>query len=281
MIRVASRSHISSRGIRLIVLGILVLACLPSFALRESIAYEKRWVAGVSAHVVTVDLNDSDIRISPELTRYGIGRSESWSSMISRARPTAAITGTFFDTRSFYPTGDIFVDGNLACRGRVGTAVCLGRDNKVSFIPLKRGQCRDWVEFQHVLVAGPLLIADGHLSVYPKDQGFKDPRLFARRPRTAVGLTSHNKLIFVATTRPMYLSRLAKAMRALGAVQAAALDGGSSTALYYRGKSLAAPNRRLTNLLVAYDSSAGYEQVRSLLAPDLNRMTRVSNIIQE
>ena len=48
---------------------------------------------------------------------------------------------------------------------------------------------------------------------------------------------------------------------------AAALDGGGSTALYIRGKSVARPARRLTNLLVAYDSSARYEQFRDLIAP--------------
>lgn len=256
------------------------LANLPAFALRESIAYEKRWVARVPVHVVTIDLNDSDVRLSPIIPRYGIGRSESWGTLVGRARPTAAITGTFFDTRSFYPTGDIFVDGNLVCRGRVGTAICIGRDNKVSLIPLKRGQCCDWSAFQHVLVAGPLLISDGRIAVYPRDQGFRDPTLFALRPRTAVGVTASGKLLMVATTRPVHLSRMAWAMKALGAVQSAALDGGSSTALYYRGHSLAAPRRRLTNLLVAYDSSARYEDVKSVLAPWIGQQASVSKSIQ-
>lgn len=257
----------------ILLLG-LFIAVGPAFASRASIAYAKRWVAGIPVHVVTIDLNDPDVRLSPVLPKHGIGRSETWGALIGRSRPTAAITGTYFDTRSLHPTGDIVLDGNLICRGVVGTAVGIGWDNQVEFIPTKRGRARDWSSFQHVLVAGPLLVLNGKPHVYPRAQGFRDRGLFARRPRTAVGVTRNNKLILVAVTRPIYLRKLAKAMRALGAVQAAALDGGGSTALYYRGRTLARPGRRLTNLLVAYDCASRHQQVKHLLAPKGEQWTR-------
>jgi len=258
-------------------LGMLIsttLAAPTAVGGRASVAYEKRWVAGLPVHVVTVDLNDLDVRLSPVVPLRGIGRSESWARMINRARPTAAITGTFFDTRSLHPTGDIVVDGSVQCHGVTGTAIGIGWNNEVTFIPMKRGEIGNWSAFQHVIVAGPTLISEGRAAVYPKDQGFRDSRLFARRRRTAVGITRGNKLLMVAVTRRVYLSRLAKVMRALGAVEAAALDGGGSTALYCRGRTIVKPARSLTNLLVAYDDQSRHEEVRHLLAPDTARWSR-------
>lgn len=257
-----------------LMLLVVMLASSSVFAHPSSITYQKRWVAGIPVHLVTINLNDPDVRMSPVLPRYGVGHSESWGAMIGRARPTAAITGTFFDTRSLHPTGDIWVDGNLACRGVVGTAVGFGCNNEVSFVPTKRGRIKDWSAFQHVLVGGPVLVWDGKPSVNPRIQGFSDSSLFARRHRTAIGVNKHGKLLMVAVTRPVYLSKLAAAMRELGAVKAAALDGGSSTALYYRGKSIVKPGRRLTNLLVAYDNSIRHEEVKHLLAPATNRYVK-------
>jgi exopolysaccharide biosynthesis protein len=264
---------------RIIIFGLvcLILQINPVYASKSSITYTKRIVSGVPAHIVTINLKDPDVRLSPMMPRFGVGHSEPWAAMINRARPTAAITGTFFDTRSLHPIGDIVVDGDLKCQGTVGTAIGIGANNEVRFIPTKRGKVNNWSEYQHVIVAGPMLIWNSKQCVYPRAQGFKDRQLFAKRPRTAVGITKNNKLLMVAVTKSVYLSKLAKMMRSLGAINAAALDGGSSTALYYRGKSVVKPGRQLTNLLVAYDSTSRHEEVRYLLAPDTNRLTKKPN----
>lgn len=255
-------------GLLTISIATALLALSPScYALTSSIRYQKRWVGGLPAHVVTINLNDPDVQVSSVLPRYGVGRSESWQNLVGRARPTAAITGTYFHTRTYYPTGDIVIDGDLKCEGRVGTALCIGWNNKATMIPTKRGCARDWSCYRTVLVGGPVVVWDGQISVNPREQGFRDSRLFARKARTAVGVTKGGKLLMVAVTKPVYLRSLGKVMKGLGCSRAAALDGGGSTALYYRGKSLAKPSRRLTNLLVAYDTSAAHERVRNVLAP--------------
>ncbi|MEN6520969.1 MAG: phosphodiester glycosidase family protein [Armatimonadota bacterium] len=254
-----------------LMLFAIVLASPSVFAHSDSITYQKRWAAGIPVHLVTVNLNDVDVRMSPVLPRYGVGHSELWSTMIGRARPTAAITGTYFDTRSLYPTGDIMVDGDFACRGVVGTAIGFGWNNEVLFVPTKRGRISDWSAFQHILVGGPVLVWNGKLSVNPRAQGFRDSSLFAKRQRTAIGVNKRGKLLLAAVTRPVYLRKIARAMRELGAINAAALDGGSSTALYYRGRSIVKPSRRLTNLLAAYDDPVRHSEVRYLLAPATNR----------
>ncbi len=62
----------------------------------RSVVYEQRHLYGVTAHVVTVNLNDPHIRVTVNLSAGGIGRSETMNSFVSRLRPTAAITGTLW-----------------------------------------------------------------------------------------------------------------------------------------------------------------------------------------
>ena len=262
-------------ALRACVAAVLALLMLPQagFAARGSISYAKRKVLGVVTQVVTINLDDLDVKLTPAVAKHGVGSSESFGSIINRTRPTAAITGTFFDTRSLHPVGDIVVDGEKVCRGTVGTAVGIGWNNEVEFISTQRGRISDWSAFQSVICTGPRLLANGKACVYPKSEGFRDGRMYSQVIRTAVGLTADNKLLFVVTRQPVYLSRLAKVMTALGARNAAALDGGGSTALYYRGSYLRHPQRKLTNLLLAYDNAAAYEQARARLLPTKARLS--------
>ncbi|MDI6827716.1 MAG: hypothetical protein QME62_04440, partial [Armatimonadota bacterium] len=48
------------------------------------------------------------------------------------------------------------------------------------------------------------------------------------------------------------------------------LDGGSSAALYYKGRIISSPSRKLTNILVIYDSIESYLAHRHALAPGLD-----------
>ena len=65
-------------------------------------------------------------------------------------------------------------------------------------------------------------------------------------------------------------------MRSLGCRDAIALDGGSSSAMFYRGRFAARPHRSLTNLLVVYDSSVDYQRALGRLAPGVALARRPS-----
>lgn len=246
---------------------LVLLLSRPCPAARNSVSYTRSYVNGVVAQVITVNLNDPDVRLTPALARRGVGASERFESILDRTRPTAAITGTFFDTRSLYPTGDIVVDGEMVCRGVVGTAIGIGWNNEIEFLSTRCGAVSDWGGYQSVLCVGPRLLANGKPAVFPRVEGFRDSGIYSASIRAAIGVTKWNKLLLVTTTKPIYLSKLAKVMKALGAQDAATLDGGGSTALYYRGSVIARPKRKLTNLLVVYDSLTSYEQARQNLAP--------------
>lgn len=247
----------------------LLTACLflayGAWSQKPIVSYYKK-VGSVPARVIKANLNSSEVQVgivSPER----IGRSESVWKLLARSRPTAAVCGTYFCTSSKVPVGDIVLEGETVHFGGVGTAMCIDYDNKVRFIrpPLHRQV--DWSKYRCVVAAGPRLLLNSKVYLYPKGEGFRDKSVYKSNPRTAVGITKHNKLLMVVTTKAVTLRTMAYVMKKLGAVDAIAMDGGSSTTFYYRKNLSVLPKRQLTNLLVIYESREAYERARPRLIP--------------
>jgi hypothetical protein len=159
------------------------------------------------------------------------------------------------------------IDSRLVNQGCIGTGVCITQQNTVEFIPMTRAKDTKWTRYPCVLRTGPRLVQDGVANVEPWREGFRDRALFRPAIRSALGMTRSNKLLLVTVTRPIYLGKLARIMRELGAVDAVNLDGGSSTALSYRGRVITHPSRRLTNLFLVYESPIAFERIKSALTP--------------
>jgi hypothetical protein len=218
----------------------------------DPVRYSRRSVAGADLHVIDVNLNDRRAVVSPEIAAGGIGRAEQFSSMVRRVKPVAAINGTFFSKRTLRPVADIAREGKAIHFGGIGTAVAFARDG-VDFVRLPKSRRVDWSEHRAALAGGPLLVWEGFAKPLPGGEGFGDPHVFARAaPRTAIGITKGNHLLLVTTAKGCSLAKLAKALRAMGAVYAFNLDGGASAAMWHRGRMIASPKRPLTNILCVY-----------------------------
>ena len=223
-------------------------------------AYRKQPLGFATAHVVQVDLNRADVRVTVGVANGGIGRCETWSGIINRLRPTAAITGTYYDPATFIPVGTIIADGIGVHQGAVGTALAFSTANRVRFC---RGRLTMAApELQTALRAGPRLIDQGRVSLMPWIEGFHDPSIMVRKPRAAVGLTRANKLLLVTVTKPVYLREMAQVMQSLGAYDAMCMDGGSSAGLYYAGRSYQVPSRVMTNVLMVYAGGRGASRTK-------------------
>ena len=230
----------------------------------DPVIYAQRNVGRVEIHVIEVDLRDPDVFISPALAAGGIGRQETFASLVERLRQgegpalegqprlTAAVNGTYFSKRSFRPVGDIVINGRLVHFGGMGTALAF-EPGGVDCIRLPKSRHVDWSEHEAALAGGPLLVWDGFAKPMPGGEGFGDPHVFARAaPRTAIGVTRDNHLLLVTTVRGASLGDLAGAMRDLGALYAVNLDGGASTGMWYKGRVVRRPSRPLTNILCVY-----------------------------
>lgn len=101
----------------------------------------------------------------------------------------------------------------------------------------------------HAIGGGPTLIDDGRVRVLAKQQHFRSDVAYGRAPRTAFGKTADGKhlLVTVDGHKPGYsvgatLTELAWTMREMGAVEALNLDGGGSTTMWLRGRTLGRPS---------------------------------------
>lgn len=238
---------------------------------RDRVVYRKGYVAGIPVHVVVANLRHPEVKVAAMVARGGIGHAERFESMLRRARPSASLTGTFFGIRNNIPTGDIVVNRRNLFRGFIGTALAITNGNVVSFITTGYKEAPSWHLFDTVLRTGPRLVAERDLVVAPKEEGFRTLGRHVPRTRTAVAITAKSQLLLVAVKRPISLYRLGLLMQHLGAYHAAALDGGTSTAMSMGGRVIASPGRRMTNLLVVYADRERYERAQPYLVPPRRR----------
>ncbi|MBI3927628.1 MAG: phosphodiester glycosidase family protein [Armatimonadetes bacterium] len=225
-------------------------------AQEQPVSYSKLRLSGTTVHLVKVDLNSPSVELRPLVAPPG--EALEVRELLGGQKPAAAITGTFFDPATCTIIGNLVSKGRLVAEGHVGSAMMVGYDRKAQLDSLQgtMGRHRDWKDLYFAISGGPTLIDSGEICVSPRAEGFSDPGLFGARRRAAMGVTRGNKLLLMTTVGPVTLHRLALMLQSLGAVDAINLDGGSSTALYYRGTLLARPQRSLTNLVAVYVGSS-------------------------
>ncbi|MBI3920447.1 MAG: phosphodiester glycosidase family protein, partial [Armatimonadetes bacterium] len=231
----------------------MIVVHLVSFANKgsgDSLQYDLRTVVRTKVHVVTVNLNDASLRLDLSVAEGLPAGDESFASLVAKASPLAAINGTFFSKATLKPTGDLVKDGKLLSFGGMGTAMAVDAHNNVTFQRVAWGRRTDWSNYETVLSCGPSLILRGHAEVDPEIEGFSDDHVLNPGSRSALGIDEWRRLKLVVVPTAITLSRLSAIMQQLGCTDAMNLDGGASTALYIRGKTIVAPSRRLTNLLI-------------------------------
>lgn len=230
----------------------------------QPVSFSKQSVRGATVHVVTVNLNDEQVEVRAVLAPHG--KTLGLGNLLGSPRPTAAITGTFFDPASGLIVGNIVSEGRLAQEGWVGSVLTIDkqRQGAVTALDGQMGRHMDWSPYDFAISGGPTLVHDGVVLIDFKGEGFRDRGLLGARQRAALGLTADNKMLMVTSAGGVSLHHLARIMRDLGAVNAINLDGGSSTALYYDGQTYTQPRRRLTNLVAVYTRGGAPSQHRNL-----------------
>ncbi len=246
----------------------------------KSIRFWQTAAAGVPVKIISVDLNDPDVKVSAVMARHGSGTSEPFRQMIQRSQPNVAVTGTFFSLDNLQPVGDIVIDGSLVHFGGMGTALCITPDNQAQMVTCQWGRHHDWSPYDFVVACGPRLLQRGRVVLNPHAERFRDAHMLSPNSRIAVGITRGNTLFFVMTHQPIYLGKLARVMQALGAKEAMNLDAGTSTGFYYNGATLAKPGRKLTNMIVVYGRRSRYERALDQLVPTAYRKRMTQRVSQ-
>ncbi|MHB0913460.1 MAG: phosphodiester glycosidase family protein [Armatimonadota bacterium] len=193
--------------------------------------------------VKVVRLDPAKVEMHPVLAKKG---GESFAEMVARLRPHAAVNGTYYDEK-MRPLGDVVAGGRLVNRGCYRNAVAMTPGGRIDFLHTE-GRLR-WRGYRAGLAAGPRLVHGGKVALDPVSDGFSSRSLTVRAPRTGIGRTKDGKLLLVVAKQRITLSKFARLMLDLGAVEAMNLDGGGACALYQDGKTLANPQVQMTNIL--------------------------------
>ncbi|MEN6544786.1 MAG: phosphodiester glycosidase family protein [Armatimonadia bacterium] len=217
-------------------------------------------IGGVGVNAVYINTRPTSVRF---LTGFAAGADpvhgyfprENFYRTVRRYAPRVAINGTYFHMLNGQPTGAIVRHGEFLYDGRWGTTICIDKRGRVTFRYQSGtyGRHRGWKGVENAITTGPTLVRKGSLWLRPRHEGFKDPRVLGQARRSALGLTWDDKLVLVTVHTKISLNKLSHIMLRLGCTEAAALDGGSSTALYCNGEFISKPSRRLSNVLLVYD----------------------------
>ncbi|MGF1488983.1 MAG: phosphodiester glycosidase family protein [Prochloraceae cyanobacterium] len=239
---------------------------LPARSTQNKITTRRGAFNKIPFYRTTIDLKDAHTFLAiglannPTLGNHkGINGDEDFKNMVKRYHAAAIVNGTYFGTKN--PSrvlGNIISGGVMLQRNSLrnwGTTLAIDADNKPDIITGRVDGTPNWDRYWLSLTAGPRLLRKGKVWLAPRTEGFKDPRVMGVAPRVAIGFpASGNPLIIVTFLKSVSLWDEAKIMRAIGCSEALNLDGGSSSALYDRGKILVTPKRKLTNVIVAYDA---------------------------
>jgi hypothetical protein len=177
--------------------------------------------------------------------------------------PNTEVSGTATEVRSggatpIPPDGAVLVARGTASTTRVRNEAPVGTTVRVRLVLQP-----DWAEVVDALGGGPALVRGGK-AVFNAGEAFVPSQLALPEPRTAVGQLVDGRIVLVVVDgrRRGYSSgmtnfELALAMTRLGAVTAAALDGGGSSTMAFDGQLLNRPSNGAERpvseaLLVAY-----------------------------
>lgn len=110
--------------------------------------------------------------------------------------------------------------------------------------------------------AGPKLVTEGRVDLDFERDRFNDP-LVTERPnvRSFAGVDQEGKLVF-GTVSYCTIEQMADVMVEIGMKDAINLDGGASSALYYKGRMLRAPGRLLSNALIVRQTASPQVQLQ-------------------
>lgn len=223
---------------------------IPPTPRAPAIAYQRARSLGIPVRIVKVDLRHRHVLVSPVLPRngWGYGRGARVSTLARFSGANAVVNGGYFHPHSYAPAGDIVMNGQLLSWGRIPAALAITPDNRAtirSSILNLRPTDKTWRGMETVIATGPRILANGRIQ-YKYSRSFRDPALFRRAARSAIGLASNRDLIMVTTHAKLTITEMAKVMARLGARDALLLDGGSSAGLVYKGTTMIDSGRKVS-----------------------------------
>ncbi len=205
-------------------------------------------VGPVRIYYLLVEDYQAHARLRVAIPRDGLGRLERLEKMVAAKGGLGGINANFFDPLSNKPIGLLIHDGTVLSPP-YGQRAALGIDLFGRAVIFEEAR-PPLIPLREAVTGGPLLLKEGKIALDPRREGFSEAFFQARAARSAIGLLAEGDLIMLIATKDqgstgLTLEELALLLQDLGAVEALALDGGSSSSLVFkRGKDLRAIGSR-------------------------------------
>jgi LysM repeat protein len=220
---------------------------------RPAVSFASGIVAGVKVSIVRINLANPAVRLGVLVPRAGMARGgERLERMYARSGAIAAINGGYFNTKTYAPVGDIVAKKRLLARGQLRTALAINLAGRASVIDWTDGNQRasqhssnHWRGFATVIGNGPHIINKSQIRIRMRSEGYRDLAILQPNARSAIGLINDRELVLVSTNQKITLEQLARVMQKLRSREALVLDGGSSTGMVWRGKTVVKSVRRI------------------------------------
>ncbi|KAM3099624.1 phosphodiester glycosidase family protein [Phormidesmis sp. 146-12] len=232
-----------------------------SSSVPQTIQYESRLLSHSVVHIVKIPLQNQ-FEVMPVLSNA----TETIEQFARREGAIAVINGGYFDPQNQQSTSYVVVNGQVVADPKQNDRLMENPTLKpyleriLNRSEFRRYQCDQTIRYAFALHRDPVPLGcrlesslGGGPRLLPKltdeEEAFTDSQngrdpigINQRNARSAIGLTDTTIIwIMVAQTKPsdgMSLIELANLMKSLGVKTAMNLDGGSSSALYYRGKTI-------------------------------------------
>jgi hypothetical protein len=198
----------------------------------------------VRIYYLLVEDYQAHARLRVALPQAGLGGLERLERMVAAQGGLCGINANFFDPVSNRPIGLLIKEGALLLPP-YGHRAALGIDLFGKAVIFEEAQ-PPLIPLREAVTGGPRLLKDGRVVLDPKREGFSEAFIQGRAARSAIGLGAEGELIMLIAIKDrgsagLTLEELALLLQGLGAVEALALDGGSSASLVFRrGKDLRA-----------------------------------------
>lgn len=122
--------------------------------------------------------------------------------------------------------------------------------NQIDFTNgISKGEPIYWSDIRSTLGAGPLLVKDGKIVQDFNKEGYTDSKFTSGAQRSFIGVTK-DQVLLMGTVSKVNLAQLAEILVKLGVENGMNLDGGASSALYFKGRMVTEPSRKTSNAIV-------------------------------
>ena len=213
---------------------------------KEGIVWRKASIEAFESkqNIHVVEIDQSKPIETGILYSMPVGTGKRTSAFAAQVNAVVAINGSYYSAGKasigHLRVNGVDVENGTNWNGRINASLAIN-NNKVSIHYLGTSdynQVSKELPGEYVMACGPSLLVN---STYIKTVNPDDSHVLDRHPRTAVGVTSDNKALFVTVdgrqaggSDGVNLQEFSVIMRALKARNAMNLDGGGSTTMYIK-----------------------------------------------